>query len=130
MFHGSLVEPLHKGLVRAHDGHILSLDSSGILQFKWNVTNESSIFEISKDGELLNDKGDRVYWIQDDDENDERGEKKYWFKVEKFGPNELFLKAFDTENNEVGKYLTIKLEGLTLKDQASTLSEFIITKEI
>ncbi|CAG8569152.1 16335_t:CDS:2 [Cetraspora pellucida] len=106
------VEPTHKGLIRARDGHILSLDSSGLLQFKWDVMNDSpTMFEISKNGELLDYKGDRVYWIQKGD-----------------GPKEK--KAVEPENGETGKYLTIKLEDLTLKDQASALSEFIITKDI
>ncbi|CAG8646238.1 25800_t:CDS:2 [Gigaspora margarita] len=122
------VVPLHKGPVRAHDGHILSLDSSGILQFKWDVTNDSpTMFEISKDGELLDYKGDRVYWIPKDDG---LKEKKYWLKVEKFGPNEFFLKTIESESGETGKYLTINLESLTLKDQAEASSEFIIFKEI
>ncbi|CAG8785356.1 16664_t:CDS:2, partial [Dentiscutata erythropus] len=121
-------EPLHRGLVRAHDGHILSLDSSGILQFKWDVKNDSpTMFEISKDGELLDYKGERVYWIPKDDG---LREKKYWFKVEKFGPNEFFLKAMVSENRETGKYLAFTLEDLTLKDQTSASSEFIIAKEV
>ncbi|CAG8477458.1 20084_t:CDS:2 [Racocetra fulgida] len=108
--------------------HILSLDSSGLLQFKWDVMNDSpTMFEISKNGELLDYKGDRVYWIQ---KGDGLKEKKYWFRVERFGPNELFLRAIEQENGEIGKYLTVKLEGLALEDQASALSEFIIAKEI
>ncbi|CAG8549382.1 3201_t:CDS:2 [Cetraspora pellucida] len=122
------VEPTHKGLIRARDSHILSLDSSGLLQFKWDFMNDSpTMFEISKNGELLDYKGDRVYWVQ---KGDGPKEKKYWFRVEKFGPNEFFLRAVEPENGETGKYLTIKLEDLTLKDQASALSEFIITKDI